>query len=633
MAVLASALPATASAAEAAPPESQAKRVLSKVHTDAIAVFSETGQLVLGTKADVDGVFGKRLDPASTIFNVEEETRLQVPDNAQYAFLGAAGSDVWIAPETNPGGTVLWPGFNTEAVPSGLLDGNRVQINLTNVTGPGTVNLFQTPFTGPRRLLSSQGDAYRTYALSAGQHVHANWAFSASGTYVLTVTASGTVGGAPVSSAPVDYTFHVGAIQPAAATATTLSASASAVTAGSPVTLTAAVSPAAATGWVEFFDGSSSLGHTAVTDGVAALTTSALPLGARTLTATYTPTWTNEFSSSTSAATTVTVRNADTGVLVVEGVKASYSAGETLRARAAGITPAEDQSFRWIIEPVAGGTSYVMADVGEAPYAELVRELTTSYDGWRISVELRQGNRTLQESAAVPLVVAGPNVGSGAPLTLAGLAGSYLEGEWAELTATHAPLQEGQAYRWVMRNPRTSAVWEPTSTWYGDSFTGTNPFNVYVQNFGWVELALQIVDADGRVVAQSASFTPTVKERELLLSGKQTVYRAGQAIRLSAELYPADERFRWQWSLLKPGGTELQVIEGATSSTLDLTADMSLDKAQVFVSVLEPRGGQWVRSASTTLAVTDAAPSDPVLFFDALSGHYHQGGTIAFTLN
>jgi surface-anchored protein len=633
MAVLASAMPATAHAAEAAPPESKTKRVLSKVHTDAVSVFAEGDGLVLGTKADVDGALGKRLDPASVIFNVEEEARLQVPDSAQYAFLGAAGSDVWIAPETNPGGALLWPGFNTEAVPSGVLDGNQVRFNLTSVTGPGTVELFQTPIAGPRRLLSSQGEDLRTYTLSTGQHVHANWAFSARGTYVLTMTATGTVGGTAVSSVPVDYTFHVGDIAPAVATSTAVSVSPSSVTSGSPVTLTATVTPSGASGWVEFFDGASSLGYTAVEGGSAALTTSALPLGTRSITARYLPRWTNDHQPSTSEPATVTVNTADTGVLVVDGVKDSYAAGETLRARATGITPTEGQTFRWIIQAVTGGTRYVMGDV-EAPGAELVRELTTSYDGWRISVQLRQGTTLVQESAPVPLAITGPNVGSGEPLTLSGLAESYLEGDWAELTATHAPLQEGQSYRWVYRNPRTSAAWIAAGQngWL-PAPSGNNPFSVYVQNFRGLEAALQIVDAQGGVVAQSAVLIPNVEDRELQLSGMQTVYRPGDQITIKADLYPASENITgWEWRVRKADST-LEVIEGATSATLTLPVDMSLNGALIFVSAIENRSGFAVRSVSATITVTDAAPEEPVLFFDAPSGHYHQGNTVQLRLN
>lgn len=155
--------PATANAASGAAPTSQKRRVISKTHTDAIAVFAENGGLTLATKADVDGTLGVRLDPNLIAFNVEEITRTKVPAAASYAFLGVAGSDIWLAPESNPGGTRLWPGFSTEGVPIGWVDGNQLTLRLESVTGPGTLHVFQSgAFGDPIRLFSSTGTDYRS---------------------------------------------------------------------------------------------------------------------------------------------------------------------------------------------------------------------------------------------------------------------------------------------------------------------------------------------------------------------------------------------------------------------------------------------------------------------------------------
>jgi hypothetical protein len=91
-------------------------------------------------------------------------------------------------------------------------------------------------------------------------------------------------------------------------TGTSLAVSpASPVTQGSPVTLTATVTPASATGTVQFKDGAGNLGSpVAVSGGTAALTTSALPAGARSLTAVFTGSSAN-ISGSTSAAVTYQV--------------------------------------------------------------------------------------------------------------------------------------------------------------------------------------------------------------------------------------------------------------------------------------------------------------------------------------
>ncbi|MGH3860442.1 Ig-like domain repeat protein [Actinokineospora sp.] len=114
-------------------------------------------------------------------------------------------------------------------------------------------------------------------------------------------------------------------------TTTALSASPAApVTEGTAVTLTATVSPASATGSVQFRDGANALGApVAVANGVATLTTSALPQGTRSLTAEFVGTGTS--GSSTSAAVAYQVNApaavATTTALAVtpSGTAAQYS--------------------------------------------------------------------------------------------------------------------------------------------------------------------------------------------------------------------------------------------------------------------------------------------------------------------
>ncbi len=98
-----------------------------------------------------------------------------------------------------------------------------------------------------------------------------------------------------------------------ASTATALSASASSVTLGSPVTFTATVSSAAGvpSGTVTFYDGSIALGTgTLNSNGTATYPTSALSAGPHVVTAVYTAT--SSYTSSTSSAATVTINAAST---------------------------------------------------------------------------------------------------------------------------------------------------------------------------------------------------------------------------------------------------------------------------------------------------------------------------------
>ena len=127
-------------------------------------------------------------------------------------------------------------------------------------------------------------------------------AYSASGYTIVTRGAHGQTNPNNDSTTPVVYQAA-----PATATATALSVSPSATAiAGSAVTLTAAVSPAAA-GSVTFYDGSASLGTAAVSAGSATLTTSTLAVGSRSLSAAFAPADSAAFAGSTSASVGYTI--------------------------------------------------------------------------------------------------------------------------------------------------------------------------------------------------------------------------------------------------------------------------------------------------------------------------------------
>jgi Bacterial Ig-like domain (group 3) len=100
-------------------------------------------------------------------------------------------------------------------------------------------------------------------------------------------------------------------------TTTGLTSSSASLTYGQSVTLTATVSPSAATGTVTFFDGANSLGTGTLSGGQATFSTSSLSAGSRSITATYNGD--TSYASSTSIAVSVTVSQAGTSTTVTSG--------------------------------------------------------------------------------------------------------------------------------------------------------------------------------------------------------------------------------------------------------------------------------------------------------------------------
>jgi len=154
-----------------------------------------------------------------------------------------------------------------------------------------------------------------TSALSGGAH-------SVTATYL----PSDPAAFATSTSAPATITVNA---QPST---TGLSVSpAGKATVGKTVTLTAAVAPAGATGSVEFFDGSTSLGTSAVSGGAASLATTKLALGDHSLTAVFAPADAAVFGGSTSTAVPLTVVAAPELGSVSDGSGKPITAGSTLQ--------------------------------------------------------------------------------------------------------------------------------------------------------------------------------------------------------------------------------------------------------------------------------------------------------------
>ena len=164
-------------------------------------------------------------------------------------------------------------------------------------------------------------------------------------------------------------------------TTTTLSASPNPSTYGETVTLTATVSPAAATGIVTFMDGVATIGTGTISGGVATLTVSNLSVGPHSLTAVYSGDST--YVSSTSNAIFQTVnQNAAAVVLVSNPNPSSPTQLVTLQATINPITATGTVTFK--DGPATIGTGTISLSVASMTTSSLVlgsHTLTAQYSG------------------------------------------------------------------------------------------------------------------------------------------------------------------------------------------------------------------------------------------------------------
>lgn len=186
-------------------------------------------------------------DPNQTVLRVSDAAVMTAPDSADYPFLAdVAGKPVYVVPQTqNP--SVVWLGWNTQdpAVTATIDCGLTMRVG--PVSGPGRAWLFlQSGTFGKPLLLADSGAAPGDVWIDSGTHVHANWAFSAPGTYTATVTFLGTTTAGEAVSASTTLRFAVGdAASASEALAMAAPAAADAASAGASASSSASSSGAA----------------------------------------------------------------------------------------------------------------------------------------------------------------------------------------------------------------------------------------------------------------------------------------------------------------------------------------------------------------------------------------------------
>ncbi|WP_165962945.1 choice-of-anchor M domain-containing protein [Occultella glacieicola] len=624
-------LPApSAAAAEGPAPEPSEYQVVSGVHTDVAATFLDEGRLTLAAKADLPGATGTRLDPDEVWFHLEDDARVVLPGD--YGFIAPAGTDVWLAPESNPGADRLWPGFNTESIDRGTIDADVTTFTLTSIEGPGELEVFAGGGIGTiERLWSSQDAAIRSFDIG-WTHKHANWAFTQAGTYTLGVEATASINGVAQSSS-ASYTFVVGDAPRAVATTTTLTASTIDLTTGDPLTLTATIEPADTEGHVEFHSGTTVLGHESVVEGSAVFATSAPAVGRHSLTAVFVPAVANNAGTSRSQPLTVTVTD-DSGVgFGIAGIQETYRVGDHLEARVVGHTLGEGQVYQWHWRPVGAESAYVITGGGQEAAGRLRVALDASYDDYEVSVVIRENSAVVTRSAWVPLVVGSDDDPIG---------GSFLEGDsylGDPIAFTlDRPATAGETVRLAYRfetGPWNSAA--DISTQIDATTLHVHPTNA-LNGPSWVVQTLR----DGVVVAQSESVTKSILAREVNVQGFQPVYRVGQTMSLSAEVYPALEGASYLWQLIK-WNSETSTLDrvtlkegpGPDNLRVELPLEASHDGWQLAFEVSPAAGSSYdsiVGWHYATLAVSDIDPDTQLFYLEGLAGHYHQGGDVNLTL-
>ncbi|HSH16091.1 MAG TPA: choice-of-anchor M domain-containing protein, partial [Verrucomicrobiae bacterium] len=151
-------------------------------------------------------------EPAHVALQAGPATWTTVPADVAFGFLGAPGEHRYILPQDEQEG-VLFLGLAAGEVPAGTFVDDELKVQLSAVSGPGSVFYYEVDGFGAPTVFFNSADGITTddmVAVASGSHAHRNWAFSAPGVYRVTLVAAGELtGGGTVTSEPATFIFEV----------------------------------------------------------------------------------------------------------------------------------------------------------------------------------------------------------------------------------------------------------------------------------------------------------------------------------------------------------------------------------------------------------------------------------------
>lgn len=184
--------------------------LLTNEHVDLRVIHDASAETPLGLRVvDDDAQPARVFASTNCILVAAESSRLELP--ADVPPLGSAGDSLWALPASQQPG-LLYLGMSAEGIPGGAFTG-PLMLRLLGVEGPGHFFLWQAELGTLRFWMNSRDgvDSGDSFPQLPGGHSHANWGFSTSGVYRITLQAEGRRIGETTNrvSEPTVFTFHV----------------------------------------------------------------------------------------------------------------------------------------------------------------------------------------------------------------------------------------------------------------------------------------------------------------------------------------------------------------------------------------------------------------------------------------
>ncbi|HTS64549.1 MAG TPA: Ig-like domain repeat protein [Candidatus Acidoferrales bacterium] len=300
-------------------------------------------------------------------------------------------------------------------------------------------------------------------------------------------------------------------------TAAALAASPNPSTVGQAVTLTATVTPGAATGTVQFLDGATAIGSAPVANGTASMSTSTLTAGSHSLTAVYSGD--GNYNGSTSVAVAETVKTATSSTLSADVTSPAF--GQTVNLTATVAPAAATGTVQFLDGAMPLGTvalSGGAASLSVSTLAVGAHPITAAYSG--------DANYVASTSGPVAVTVSK----AGASVAVTSSLNPSAAGQAVTFTATVTPA-----------SATGSVQFKDGSTVLGTVAVsgGAAAFSTSALGGGNHSITATY-SGDANYSGASAGLTQTVKAAAAVsLSASSTSITVGQAVTLTATVTPA----------------------------------------------------------------------------------------------
>ncbi|MDO5035110.1 MAG: choice-of-anchor M domain-containing protein, partial [Actinomycetaceae bacterium] len=181
--------------------------VLDRGHVDAFSVSFDGSNVFLSVNEDVTGRHVQR-EPSDVLFHVKPSALTDVTKRIE-----GIETEGFALPQSQRD-DLLWPGWNSMPVTQAA-DTAQVEIQIDEVSGPGSVFLWQDSLSGEPQPVASSGLRLGAGAVISQEepaHVHANWLFTDEGIYQMVARARVIVDERTWESDPKTFTWAVGAL-------------------------------------------------------------------------------------------------------------------------------------------------------------------------------------------------------------------------------------------------------------------------------------------------------------------------------------------------------------------------------------------------------------------------------------